>query len=151
MKLNAAWLAALFALAAALVACGGDNPESNEPGPSARPTQRTQPGRTGPSLTVDPRSGPPGTLVTVSGSGWPGREQIQITAVENPTNAAPFAQVTTGEDGAFTARFRLDRAPDGSQLKVGPFNLLARSGGAQATVAFQVESPRPVRGPGDGG
>jgi hypothetical protein len=62
-----------------------------------------------------------------------------------------LAQVTTSDDGSFTARFRLDRAPDGGQLKVGPFGLLARSTGAQASAAFQVESPRPVRGGGDGG
>jgi hypothetical protein len=74
-----------------------------------------------------------------------------VTAAENPTNAAPFAQLTTGADGSFVARFRLERAPDGAALKVGRFDLIARSTNGQVTVPFQVEVARPVRNPGDGG
>jgi hypothetical protein len=74
-----------------------------------------------------------------------------ITAAQNPTNAAPYAQLTTSADGTFEARFRLERAPDGTALKVGRFDLVARSTNGQVLIPFQVESPRPIRDPGDGG
>jgi len=87
----------------------------------------------------------------VSGSGWPASAPLMVTAAVNPTNAAPYAQLTTGADGTFVARFRLERSLDGAELKVGRFDLVARSTNGQVVVPFQVETPRPVRNPGDGG
>jgi hypothetical protein len=143
-------VALVLASALLFAACSSGN-GSQEDVPPSRPTERPEATRSGASITISPRGGPPGTEVTVSGSGWPGLAQVQITAAENPTNAPPYAQLTTAADGSFSARFRIDRAPDGGQLRVGPLGLVARAAGVQATASFQVESPRPVRGGGDGG
>jgi hypothetical protein len=99
---------------------------------------------------VDPRSGPPGTQVTVSGSGWAPRSPITVAAASS-SSPQPYASVTTTDDGSFTARFRLEKTPDGSDLKIGRFDLVARAAGTEVTLPFQIEVARPVRNPGDGG
>jgi hypothetical protein len=133
-------------------ACGGGN-SSSKPAASAPSTaaEDVKPTPTGPRASIEPRSGPAGSPVIVTGSGWPPGAPLMVTAKENPTNAAPYAQLTTAADGSFVARFRLEKAPDGTSLKVGRFDLIARSTNTQVVVPFQVESPRPVRNAGDGG
>jgi hypothetical protein len=49
------------------------------------------------------------------------------------------------------ARFRLEKQPDGSDLRVGPFDLIARSGTTEVPFSFQVETRRPLDGAGPGG
>lgn len=125
--------------------------ESRTVRPTPRPTTAVPTRGSGPQASIDPRSAPPGTEVAILGTGWPALSPILITAAENPTNAPPYAQLTTDKDGSFVARFRLEKAPDGTALKVGRFNLIARGSTAAITIPFQVETPRPVRNPGDGG
>ena len=144
-------LAALFgALVLACSSGGGDKGATSQP-TASRPSTQSTAARSGPRAVIDPRSGPPGTQVTVTGTGWPAGAPVMVTAAQNPTNAAPYAQLTANNDGIFTAKFRIEKAPDGTDLKIGRFDLVARSTAAQVIVPFQVEVPRPVRNPGDGG
>jgi hypothetical protein len=137
------------ALSIAIACSSGGNSKAVRPTPgpaTALPTRGS-----GPQASIDPKSAPPGTEVAILGTGWPALSPILITAAENPTNAPPYAQLTTDKDGSFVARFRLEKAPDGTALQVGRFNLLAHGTTASVTIAFQVETARPVRNPGDGG
>jgi hypothetical protein len=135
-----------------LIACSSDS--------SSPSGQATQPPRdnaastrvAGPNASIEPRSGPPGTQVTVNGSGWPAGVTVDLTDSSSPgVSSAPFASVTTDSTGSFTAGFRLERAADGSELRVGRFDVVARSASTSVTVPFQVETRRPVTGPGPGG
>ena len=131
-----------------LVACSS-NSKADRPTP--RPATAVPTRGSGPQATIDPRSAPAGTEVAILGTGWPALSPVLITSAENPTNAAPYAQLTADKDGSFVARFRLEKAPDGTTLKVGRFNLIARGASISVTIPFQVETARPVRNPGDGG
>lgn len=128
-------------------ACGGG---SVEPVP-VQPTSTTSPASTaatGPAVAVEPRGGPAGTSVTVSGSGWPSGVALTIGG---PGSGRPYASVTVAENGTFRATFILERQPDGGALMVGRFDLVARTEAAEVRVPFQVQSPRPVSNPREGG
>ena len=137
------------ALSIATACSSGGNSQAVRPTP--RPATAGPTAGPGPQASIDPKSAPPGTEVAILGTGWPALSPVSITAAENPTNAAPYAQLTTDKDGSFVARFRLEKALDGTALKVGRFNLVARGSSASVTIPFQVETARPVRNPGDGG
>jgi hypothetical protein len=131
---------------------------SGSGGSSAQPTRASRdnaaPTRSsGPNASIEPRSGPPGTQVTVNGTGWPPGVTVDLTDDSSPpsVSSAPFASVTTDATGSFTAGFRLERAADGSELRVGRLGVVARSASTSVTVPFQVETRRPVTGPGPGG
>jgi hypothetical protein len=132
-----------------LAACGG---KSNDG--IAAPTGQSTAVRpaSGPTALLDPGNGPPGTEVIVTGSGWPARGEVLVLGGVTPAGP-PYATVRANDDGTFTARFRLETLPNGQDLKVGRFNLIAQSGGAQVVLPFQIESRRPVdnAGPGGGG
>lgn len=144
------FLLSLIALVAFAAGCGGGEKTTSSRSASPQPTNTARP-TSGPSASIDPRSGPAGTQVTVNGSGWAPRAAITVTAASSATSARPYASVTASDDGSFSARFRLEKGPDGSDLKVGRFDIVARAGGAEVTLPFQVEVARPVRNPGDGG
>lgn len=115
--------------------------------PTARPAL-TSARTNGPSARVAPSSGPPGTELTVSGSGWPAGVEVVLTA---PASAQAYARVTAGADGSFTARFRLEKGPNGASLETGRLDLVARSAGVEVAFSFLVETPRPVGGGGSSG
>lgn len=100
--------------------------------------------------SIDPRSGPAGTTVTVTGSGWPASAPVAIGGV-GQNEARPYATIVTTESGSFRVSFVLERQPDGRPLEVGRFELVARSGTAEVSIPFQVLTPRPVAQPRDGG
>jgi hypothetical protein len=135
-----------------LVACssgsdGSSGQVTQAPRDNAAPTRVG-----GPNASIEPRSGPPGTQVTVNGTGWPPGVTVDLTDSSSPTvSSAPFASATTDSTGSFTAGFRLERAADGSELRVGRFDVVARSASTSVSVPFQVETRRPVTGPGPGG
>ena len=103
---------------------------------------------TRPQAVVEPRSGPPGTSVTVTGQGWPAGVTVDLTT---RSGLNPYASALTDANGAFSIQFRIERAPDGSDLQVGRFDLIARSQGAEVGIPFQIETRRPITGPGPGG
>ncbi len=138
----------LFAatLTAAALACGGGASEVAAP----RATSTVRPA-SGPSARIEPRSGPAGTEITVSGSGWPADVEVIITSA-TAGSAGAYARVTTAGDGSFTAHFRLEKALDGAPLRRGRLDLVARSQSFAVPIAFLVETPRPVGGgSGSGG
>jgi hypothetical protein len=110
------------------------------------------PARTdGPTALLDPVNGPPGTEVTVTGAGWPARGELQVIGDVLP-RGVPYATVMVNEDGTFTAKFRLEKQPSGTDLKTGRFNMIARSGTTDVELSFNVETRRPVDNlPGGGG
>ena len=144
-------LLAFAALAVLLVACGGSgepNTTSQQPEPTARPTRVS----TGPTAIVEPRSGPPGTEVTITGSGWPSDVAIDVTGnLPNGINAEPFATAVTDDSGTFTVSFRLEETPDGRDLEVGRYDVMVRSASAEVSAPFLVETRRPIQNSGPGG
>jgi len=143
-------LLAFATFAVFLIACGGeDEPRtaSQQPEPSARPTRVTS----GPTAIVEPRSGPPGDFVTVSGAAWPPGVLIDVTGIlPAGTKADPYATTTTDQSGAFSVRFRLEKTPDGEDLQVGRFDLIVRSASAEVDIPFVVETRRPIQNNGPG-
>ena len=134
-------------------ACGGGG-DTSDRSPS-EPTQTTAPATstpTGPRAVVQPDSGPPGTEVTVRGSGWEPGVLIDLTGELAPgSDIEPYESVLSGQDGSFTARFRLETTPDGTALETGRFNLIARSPANEVTIPFLVETRRPVGASGPQG
>ncbi len=101
---------------------------------------------------MEPRSGPQGTEVTVSGAGWPPGVSIDVTARQPATASAdPYATTATDQSGAFTVRFRLETTPNGNDLEVGRFDLIVRSSAIEVGLPFLVETRRPIQNSGPGG
>ncbi len=141
--------AALFA-----VACGGNDTPSTDstatraPSISAAATNTPE----GAYVIVEPKAGPPGTEVTVTGSGWEPGALIDVTgALEPGATGDPYKTVTSAADGSFTARFRLEATPDGTTLSTGRYDLIARSASTQVTIPFIVETRHPITGSGPTG
>jgi hypothetical protein len=150
VRLASCWLMALTIFAA--LACGGENDSPSSRQPQARPTIVRA--NNGPSATMDPSSGRPGTEVVVMGSGWQAGATVTISgAASGGASAQPYATTTATNDGSFTARFRLDRSPAGGNLAPGQLNLVAVSGSTSVTLGFDVLPPVPGGpvGPGGGG
>jgi hypothetical protein len=140
------------ALAIFLIACGGssDNPSATRQ--PAQATARPTSALSGPTASVDPRTGPPGGLITVSGASWPPGVLVDVTG-EMPagTKADPYATATTNQAGNFSVSFRLEKTADGNELPVGRYDLIVRSASDEVDILFVVETKRPVFGPGPGG
>jgi hypothetical protein len=131
------------------IACGSDADEPS-PTPRPQPTATTAPER--PSLAVEPEAGPPGTEITVTGSGWEPGTSIDLTGKLAPgIQADPYKTVTSNADGEFKVSFRLEETPDGTDLATGRYDLIARSAGIEMNVPFLVETRRPIQGNGPGG
>jgi hypothetical protein len=138
-------------LAAAAIACGGRDSSSKAPTPRPTATARAT---TGPAASIDPRNGPPGTLVTVSGTGWAPNAQVTLTGADVDTttqNVKPYATVTSKADGSWVTSFRLEKSATGEDLLVGRYDLVAKSGSTSVNIMFLVETKRPVGGPVGGG
>ena len=137
------------ALGLLATACGGDGNDPVSPAPTINSPTSTP---SGPRAILEPRSGPPGTEITVRGSGWEPGALIDLTGDLAPgTTAEPYETVVSGQDGSFTARFRLEATPAGETLETGRYNLIARSTDTQVTIPFLVETRRPVGASGPQG
>lgn len=141
------WFLPLVAVLATLaVACGGGSDGATAPSAVRTPTARAT---SGPSISVSPKSAPPGSEITMSGSGWAAGTEVSLTAGE--AGAKPYATVITDQQGAFRKSFFLEKMPDGTALETGRLDLIATAGGQQVEIPFIVEVRRPVPGPGPGG
>jgi len=142
----------LFAAIAVLMvtfaaACGGGSKNaSTTTRPSATATRSAG---AGPSTTLNPKSGPPGIDVTATGQGWPAGVEVTITG--GTPGSKPYTTAITDRSGSFSARFFLEKKPDGSALETGRFDIIASSGDTVVTVPYVVEVRRPTSGPGSGG
>jgi hypothetical protein len=56
------------------------------------------------SITVTPKSGPPGTVVTVRGSGFGGHERVVITFIDAASGTTKLGVVESEGAGSFTAQ-----------------------------------------------
>jgi hypothetical protein len=129
-------------------ACGGDgNNTAAGPKPTVTNTPLAQVFR----ATIVPETGPPGTEVTITGTGWGPGLPVSITADNAETNSKPYSEVTSLADGTFTAKFRLEKTPGGAELKQGRLNLIVAGFKGNTTISFTVEPPRPPRPSGAGG
>src|SRR4051794_20114551 len=152
VKLSATILAVLSMLF--LVACGGGGNSTStavRSQPTPRPTAKPSTG--GPTASVDPKSGPAGTQVTVKGTGFPANADVLIIGDVSGPAGDPYAHITAGSDGSFSTSFVLSKLPSGADLKVGPYGLIARVGSTNVPMAFQVERLNAVPGgniPGGG-
>jgi hypothetical protein len=140
-------LALAFALVASLaIACGGEG-KTVEPKPTVTNTPLPAVFR----ATIVPEMGPPGTEVTITGTGWGPGLPVLITTVDAEPNSKPYAEVTSLVDGTFSAKFRIEKTPGGAELKQGRLNLMIAGFKGNTTIPFTVEPPRPVRPGGAGG
>jgi hypothetical protein len=143
-------LTTLIALAG--LACGSGGSTATPPTLAPRATNTSAGSPSGPQALVEPKSGPPGTQITVSGMGWPPGVQVDVTGILGTgITAPPYQTVTTDANGSFTARFRLEKTPEGKDLQVGRFDIIARSSTTEVDIPFLVEVRRPVGGSGPGG
>lgn len=145
-------LLAFTALAIVAAACSGGGSSSSPP--TVQPRGTTTPTRpaSGPAASVEPRSGPPGSELVVTGTGWPSGVSVDVTGtVASGVKSTPYATVVTDGSGGFVTSFRLEKTADGKDLQVGRFDLIVRSATAQVDVPFLIESRRPIFGPGPGG
>ena len=140
-------VAAFISAIALLTGCGGSKDAPSTDSAASRATPTTVSGQ--PTASVEPRSGPPGTDVTVSGRGWPAETEVVVTA--GTPDAKPYITAVTDRSGNFTARFFLEKNPDGTALMTGRLSLIAEAGQTRVEVPFLVEVRRPVSGPGGPG
>jgi len=141
-------------LAAVAVACGGGDSDSTRQGnPTSRPsTSATERPTSGPRAMIEPREGPPGTRVTVSGSGWKPNETIDLLGgVARGETPPTYGTVTADSSGAFSFSFRLETGAGGTTLQPGRFDLIVKSTANEVDVPFLVETRRPVGSNGPGG
>lgn len=151
MKTDAVVRTLVAAMAVLMVslaaACGGGGKNSSA---STRPAATaTRSASAGPSTTLNPKSGPPGIDVTATGQGWPAG--IEVTITGGTPGSKPYTTAITDRSGSFTARFFLEKKPDGSALETGRFDIIASAGETVVTVPYVVEVRRPTGGPGSGG
>ncbi|HEX5370812.1 MAG TPA: hypothetical protein VFY10_15500 [Dehalococcoidia bacterium] len=131
-----------------VLACGGSS------GPAATATLRPTPVRTatptptGPQATIDPKAGPPGTEVTVSGSGWPANTTVDLQErISTAEYSTPFQTLTTDTQGGFSVQFRIEKTPDGgATLPVGLLDLVAKSDNTIVPLPYEVQTRRPISG-----
>jgi hypothetical protein len=114
--------------------------------PSATATRKPA---AGPSASLDPKSGPPGIDVTASGTGWPAGIEVSITG--GTPGSKPYATALTDRSGSFSAKFFLEKKPDGSALETGRFDIIASAGDTVVTVPYIVAVRRPTGGSDSGG
>ena len=131
-------------------ACAGSS--SNAPATPRPSGAQPSPTPRGPFAAIDPRMGPPGTQVVFSGGGWPSGNSVVVTGETAPgQTAVPFATVTADRTGSVAGSFRLEKTAAGDDLKVGPYQLLFKSGSTEVRTSFQVQTPRPVQPTPGGG
>jgi len=96
--------------------------------------------------------GPPGTQIVFSGGSWPAGASIVVTGETAPGQTAnSLATVLADRNGGISGSFRLEKTAGGDNLKVGPYQLIFRSGSSEVRTSFQVQTPRPVQPTPGGG
>ena len=147
---NRVWTAVLVCILGGFaLACSGGGDEADAGSTTSRPNTTTTRATTERSVVLSPRSGPPGTEVTATGSGWPPGVEVIITGVAQ--GQAPYTTAFTDGRGAFKASFILEKKPDGSDLETGAMQIIASAGNVNTSVSYIVEVRRPVSGPGGPG
>lgn len=119
------------------------------PGATATPTATVAPTATPtlppPLLQLAPDSGRPGTLISVSGEGWPANHIVSLylgRTREAARNSEPFARVQTDAQGRFQAQVNApllevwDRATE--------WFILARANGLEIAAVFAIPAPPPT-------
>jgi hypothetical protein len=108
------------------------------------------------TIVLQPNSGPPGTLVTVRGSGFPGGAQVQLflAGVTTFSGGGPEAQVYASgyadPYGSVTLGFMIPSLwPDGRPVQPGALQVLVSTVAkdVNATTTFAVTSAQPTLTP----
>jgi spore coat assembly protein SafA len=90
-----------------------------------------------PALQLSLYSGLPGTNLTISGSGFPARQTIYVSATSNGVSSSAATNATTNTNGNFSVQLRIPSdAPSGSVWVVNAFTQSANN--PLATATFQV-------------
>lgn len=143
-----------FVLAMVAVACGGSGDSgTTQSNPTSRPNASATTGSpSGPRAVIEPREGPPGTRVTVSGTGWEPNANIDLLGgVARGETPPSYGTIRADASGGFTYTFRLETGAGGAALQPGRFDLIVKSSANEIDLPFLVETRRPVGGGGPGG
>ena len=81
-----------------------------------------------PKITISPTAGPPGTTVTVSGTGYPSNTDIEIILL------GPAGETTSDSSGAFTTTFDVPDTPF-----TGIHDVIAAGGAFSDSAQFTIE------------
>jgi len=122
----------LLIAAVLLAACSG-------PAASIQPTI---PPTAEPSLSIDPKTGGPGTEITVIGKGFPASETISFYIGPPNTEASPepLASVEVAANGMFTASFPLPSAwPDGTRITEPKLVIVAANAGFRVKATAELD------------
>ncbi len=140
-------------LAVVAVACGGGgNDTSTQARPTSRPSTTATQRPAGPQAAIEPKEGPPGTRVTVTGSGWNPNEPIDLLgAVARGETPPSYGTITADATGGFSFSFRLETGAGGAALQPGRFDVIVKSAAGEVDIPFLVESRRPIGSNGPGG
>jgi len=96
----------------------------------------------GEPITISPTSGPPGTTVTVNGSGWQGYSDVPIQI-----NGVTLAMAHPDANGNFSVQITIPKdATPGSKLRI---DAIIGNGGS-ANAWFDVTEPGSDSSPGSG-
>jgi hypothetical protein len=79
--------------------------KSSKPSPTPSPTPKTALPRT---MTINPTTGPSGTVITVSGDNWAPKEQIFLEFLDREGNPASSKTVRADKNGSFSGTVTAD-------------------------------------------
>ncbi len=87
------------------------------------------------SLKLAPKSGPPGTSVRVTGSGFAPSEQVKLTYTDSVNGKTPLGTFTTNSTGGFTAHVTI---PPNATVGVQTIGSTGLTSGQRPTAKFTV-------------
>jgi hypothetical protein len=87
------------------------------------------------SFAISPSSGPAGTAVTLTGSGYPPNDQVTLSFKDAAGTVTTFASVTTSPTGGFST---IQNIPGGAAAGTGTFTAKSTLTGVKASGTFTV-------------
>jgi PKD repeat protein len=98
-----------------------------------------------PAIVLEPASGPPGTLITIQGEGWPAGSQVLLyLTTPNPTQTPAYAIANpiADEQGRFTTGFGLPSGSEWENQAVATIIARVEESGITTQANFNIVSPQ---------
>ena len=91
-------------------------------------------------MTVNPNTASTGSIITVTGKGFPAQTNLSALSFGN-SNALPVPAPGTDVEGNFTVTLTVPAAPQGGSLTPGAVVITARVGQITGTTSFTIPGP----------